>query len=57
MFMNGAPASEKKVDEQMELVEKAIHEKPDAIVLAAADYQRLASLARKAKENGILLLT
>lgn len=57
MFMNGAPPSEKKVDEQMELVEKAIHEKPDVIVLAAADYQRLAPLARKAKENGILLLT
>ncbi|MEH7481067.1 substrate-binding domain-containing protein [Neobacillus drentensis] len=52
-----APSSEKKVDEQMELLEKAIHEKPDAIVLAAADYQRLAPLARKAKENGILLLT
>lgn len=55
MFL--APSSEKKVDEQMELLEKAIHEKPDAIVLAAADYQRLAPLARKAKENGILLLT
>lgn len=52
-----APSSEKNVDEQMKLMEKAIHEKPDAIILAAADYQRLAPLARKAKENGIHLLT
>jgi ribose transport system substrate-binding protein len=52
-----APSSEKNVDEQMKLMEKAIHDKPDAIILAAADYQRLAPLARKAKENGIHLLT
>ncbi|MDR4945148.1 substrate-binding domain-containing protein [Neobacillus cucumis] len=52
-----APSSEKNVDEQIELMEKAIQKKPDAIVLAAADFQRLAPLARKAKENGILLLT
>ncbi|MFS0779264.1 substrate-binding domain-containing protein [Neobacillus sp. 3P2-tot-E-2] len=52
-----APSSEKNVDEQMELMEKAIQKKPDAIVLAAADFQRLAPLARKAKEKGILLLT
>jgi ribose transport system substrate-binding protein len=52
-----APSSEKDVDEQMKLMEKAIHDKPDAIILAASDYQRLAPLARKAEENGIHLLT
>ncbi|PLS03734.1 substrate-binding domain-containing protein [Neobacillus cucumis] len=52
-----APSSEKNVNEQLKLMEKAIHNKPDAIILAAADYKRLAPLAQKAKEKGIHLLT
>jgi ribose transport system substrate-binding protein len=52
-----APSSEKDVDQQIALLEKAIEEKPDAIVLAASDYERMAPLARKVKEQGILLLT
>ncbi|OME77400.1 LacI family transcriptional regulator [Paenibacillus sp. FSL A5-0031] len=48
--------SETDVDEQIALVEKAILNKPDAIVLAATDYERLVPVAEKIKKNGIKLI-
>lgn len=52
-----APAQEKSVEKQIALMEKAIAQKPDAIILAASDYRLLAPVSQKAKEQGILLLT
>ncbi|WP_123041955.1 substrate-binding domain-containing protein [Cohnella candidum] len=50
------PAKETEVDEQIAILEKTIEERPDAIVLAASDYVRLAPAAEKARKNGIKLL-
>ncbi len=52
-----APKSEIDVEGQIKLVEEAIAQKPDAIVLAAADYDRLAGVCKKAVEQGIRLIT
>lgn len=51
------PISETQVDEQIRIVQDAIHAKPDAIVLAAADYDRLVPVAREVKAAGIPLVT
>jgi ribose transport system substrate-binding protein len=48
--------TEKDVDDQIALVEKAIQNRPDAIVLAANDYDRLVAVAEKAKKSGISLI-
>lgn len=50
------PPTEQGVDEQVALLEKAIAEKPDAIVLAATDYNRLVPAAEKAERKGIKLV-
>lgn len=52
-----APKMEKDVDVQIALMEEAIAKKPDAIILAACDYERLAPVCRKATEQGILLVS
>ncbi|MDQ0062308.1 substrate-binding domain-containing protein [Paenibacillus harenae] len=48
--------TETDVDEQIALVEQAIQEKPDAIVLAANDYDRLVPIAEKVRNSGIKLI-
>jgi ribose transport system substrate-binding protein len=50
------PALESDVQGQIDIVRQAIEEKPDAIVLAAADYNLLVPLAREIKRRGIPLV-
>ena len=52
-----APYYESDIDTQIELMDQAISRKPDAIILAAADYDQLAPVCKKAVDAGILLLT
>ncbi|GGH10279.1 substrate-binding domain-containing protein [Paenibacillus segetis] len=47
---------ETDVDEQISLVENAIEKRPDVIVLAATDYQRLVPISEKIKKSGIKLV-
>ncbi|WP_339314706.1 substrate-binding domain-containing protein [Paenibacillus sp. FSL R10-2734] len=49
--------TELDVDKQIELLEQAIQEKPDAIILAATDYYRLVQVAEQIKAAGITLIT
>lgn len=48
--------SETDVDEQIALLEQAIRERPDAIVLAANDFDRLVPVAEKVRASGIKLV-
>ena len=48
--------SEEDVDKQIEIVEQAIEEKPDVILLAAVDKDKLLPVAKKIKEAGIGLI-
>jgi ribose transport system substrate-binding protein len=48
-----ASRDETYVDEQIDLVRQAIKERPAAILLAAADYQRLIQPVREAKKQGL----
>jgi len=50
------PPKEVDVDRQIELIEAAIPEKPDAIVMAASDYHRLVPVAQKIHRAGIPLI-
>ncbi len=50
------PTLESDVQGQVDLVEQAIREKPDAIVLAAGDYNLLVPTARDIKRRGIPLV-
>lgn len=50
------PAAEENIDGQIALVERAIRKKPDAVILAAADYRRLAPACRKISDAGIELI-
>ncbi|MEA4890077.1 MAG: substrate-binding domain-containing protein [Clostridiaceae bacterium] len=52
-----APAIEAEIDLQIDMVYQAIAEKPDAIILAATDYERLTDAAQAVKDAGILLVT
>ncbi|MEK3747813.1 substrate-binding domain-containing protein [Paenibacillus sp. FSL E2-8871] len=49
--------TELDVDKQIQLLEQAIEEKPDAIILAATDYYRLVPVAEQIKAAGITLIT
>lgn len=51
------PRWEKDVDRQIEILSNVIEQEPDAILLAASDYQRLVPLAERAAERGITLVT
>jgi ribose transport system substrate-binding protein len=51
------PMSETQVDEQIRIIRKAIESKPNAIVLAASDYDRLVPVAREIKAAHIPLVT
>ena len=48
--------SETDVEEQIALVEQAIREKPDAIVLAANDFDRLVPVAERVRASGMKLI-
>ena len=47
------PDNEKDIDEQIKLVEEAINNNSNAIVLAASDYNRLAPIVEKATDKNI----
>ncbi|OPH59955.1 hypothetical protein BC351_18710 [Paenibacillus ferrarius] len=49
-------SGESDVDGQIQAIEEAIRQKPDAIVLAAADYDRLVAVGEKIKKSGIALI-
>lgn len=51
------PASEDNIERQIVLMGQAIDKHPDAIILAAADFQRLVPICKRAVKEGILLLT
>ncbi len=51
------PQDERDYEEQIRLVQAAIHRRPDAIVLAACDYERLAAISQRAIDEKILLIT
>jgi ribose transport system substrate-binding protein len=51
------PASEMQVVEQIQIIRDTIRSKPDAIVLAAADYDRLAPVAKEIKAAHIPLVS
>lgn len=48
-----SPLNENDIEKQILIVEEAIEDKVDAIVLAATDYYRLANVVEKAVDNGI----
>lgn len=48
---------ERDISGQIEVLEKVIEEKPDAVVLAASDYNELVPIAQKVKKAGIKLVT
>jgi ribose transport system substrate-binding protein len=51
------PMNETQVDEQIQIAQGVIQSKPDAIVLAAADYDRLVPVAAQIKAAHIPLVT
>lgn len=51
------PKEEQDIDGQIALVEQAIAKNPDAIILAAADYERLVPVCEQAKKAGIRVVT
>ncbi len=51
------PFSETQVTEQIQIIKDAIRSKPDAIILAATDYDRLVPVAKEAKDARIPLIT
>lgn len=50
-------SAEKEIEEQIELMEEVIAEKPDVIVLAASDFDRMAPSAEAAVKAGIQVIT
>lgn len=51
------PDSETQVYEQIRIIENAVNSKPDAIVLAASDFDKLVPVARQIKAANIPLVT
>jgi ribose transport system substrate-binding protein len=49
--------SESDIDGQIALLEQAIIDKPQAIILAATDYNRIVPVAKRIVEAGIILVT
>jgi ribose transport system substrate-binding protein len=49
--------NESEIDQQIEIFHEMIEGRPDAILLAATDYNRLVPAAKSAKKKGILLIT
>lgn len=51
-----APDSEDNYEQQIQLLHHAISKKPDAILLASTDYEKIADAAKEVKNNGIKLV-
>ncbi len=51
------PRWERDIERQMEILAEVIEESPDAILLAASDFNRLAPLAEEAARRGITIVT
>ncbi|TVR69280.1 MAG: LacI family transcriptional regulator [Spirochaetaceae bacterium] len=51
------PRWERDIERQMEILANVIEQEPDAILLAASDFNRLAPLAERAAERGITIVT
>ena len=51
------PRWERDIDRQIEIFANVIDQSPDAILLAASDYNRLVPLAERAAEEGITIVT
>ncbi|XID92938.1 substrate-binding domain-containing protein [Paenibacillaceae bacterium WGS1546] len=51
------PQRETDIDVQIDMLREVVQEKPDVILLAAADYNRLAPLAEEIDKAGIPLIT
>lgn len=51
------PEKENEIEEQISMLEQLIERKPDAILLAAADYYKLADTVEKAISAGIPVIT
>lgn len=51
------PDMEKDVDQEIRIMAEVIQKKPDAILLAASDYNRLVPLAEKAAAEGVTIVT
>ena len=51
------PRWERDIERQMEILHNVIEQAPDAILLAAADFNRLAPLAEEAAKRGITIVT
>lgn len=51
------PRWERDIDRQIEIFENVINQSPDAILLAASDYNRLVPLAEQAAARGITIVT
>lgn len=51
------PDSEVNIDQQIAYIEAAVNRKPDAIVLAVTDFERLQPYVQKIKDAGIQLVT
>lgn len=51
------PRWERDIDRQIEILSDVIAEEPDAILLAASDYNRLVPLAEEASARGITIVT
>jgi ribose transport system substrate-binding protein len=51
------PRYEKNVEKQIKILSGVIEQEPDAILLAASDYNRLVPLAEKAARKGITIVT
>lgn len=51
------PRWERDIERQMEILANVIEQAPDAILLAASDFNRLAPLAERAAERGITIVT
>ncbi len=51
------PPSETQIDLQIEMIRKALARRPQAIVVAAADFKRLAPIADEIQKAGIPLIT
>jgi len=51
------PEKENEIEEQIEMLEQLIERKPDAILLAAADYYKLAVTVQQAISAGIPVIT
>lgn len=51
------PPNESEIETQIDIIQKVISDGPDAILMAATDYNRLVPVAEAARKKGISLIT